>query len=126
MTEKSYAETLKSKSGLSRLTKALIYSLQGFQAAWRTEAALRQEIPLIFIGVCIAPFITSDVVTVLLLQLPLILLLIVELINSAIEALADQISTEHKFLLGKAKDIGSSAVLCCILWALYSWYMVLK
>lgn len=124
--DKSYAEQRKSKNGISRLFKALRYSLQGFSATWKTEAAFRQEIPLVVLGLVLAPFFAPDTAAVLLLQFPLILLLIVELINSAIEALADQISTDHQSLLGKAKDIGSAAVLVCILWAIYSWYMILK
>ena len=108
-----------------RISNAFFYSLSGLQACYKTEQAFRQELVL-FIVLCPIPFflnITSS--SKALLVLSLILVLIAELINSAIEALADRISTEQHELIKKAKDIGSAVVLVSILAAMLVWLIVL-
>lgn len=101
----------KSRPGWHRLKAALRYSRQGLVAAWRHEAAFRQELLLAAILTPLAFGLARSALEVLLLLMPLVLVLVVELINSAIEAVADALSAEHHVLLGRAKDLGSAAVL---------------
>jgi diacylglycerol kinase (ATP) len=105
---------MKSKSGLARVWRALFYSVAGLRAAVRHEAAFRQElfvgIPLIFIALFIAPGRWQAAAMIG----SVMLVWIVELLNSALEAIADAVSTDHNPLLGRAKDIGSAAVLLTI------------
>lgn len=115
----------KSTGGLARIVHALRYSLQGLGAAWRHEAAFRQELALVVILTPIGLWLGGTTIERLLLIGVLALVLIVELINSAIEALADAISTDHHPLLGRAKDIGSAAVLFALLLAGATWICVL-
>lgn len=115
----------KSTGGLARIAHALRYSLQGLGAAWRHEAAFRQELMLVAILTPIGLWLGSTAMERLLLVGVLALVLIIELINSAIEALADAISTDHHPLLGRAKDIGSAAVLLALLLAGATWICVL-
>ena len=101
----------KSKGGFARLTNALKYSVQGLQAAFKEEAAFRQELLLIIIALPLTLWISRSLLEAVLLMGSLIIVLIVELLNSSLEALADAISVEHHPLLGRAKDLGSAAVL---------------
>ena len=115
----------KSRSGLKRILSAFFYSMDGFRAAWRTEHAFRQELLLFVIGGVIALVLRISPFEKLLLIGVLGLVLIVELINSAIEAVVDRVSLEQHPLSKNAKDFGSAAVfLACIL-ALASWAVVL-
>lgn len=123
--EMSKPSPYKSTGGLIRIIRALGYSLQGLGAAWRHEAAFRQELALAVILTPIGLWLGSSTMERLLLVGVLALVLVVELINSAIEALADAISTDHHPLLGRAKDIGSAAVLLVLLLAGATWICVL-
>lgn len=111
----------KSKSGLARLLAAAGYSWKGLKAAVRHEAAFRQELVLFIILVPVAFWIAGSPVELVLLIGSLFMVLVVELINSAIEALADAISLEHHTLLGRAKDLGSAAVFLAVLFATLVW-----
>jgi diacylglycerol kinase (ATP) len=115
----------KSTGGLLRIARALGYSLRGLGAAWRHEAAFRQETVLAAILIPLGLGLGDDAMERLLLAGAPVLVLVVELLNSAIEALADAISTEHNPLLGRAKDIGSAAVLLALLLAGAAWATVL-
>ncbi|HET8596134.1 MAG TPA: diacylglycerol kinase [Castellaniella sp.] len=115
----------KSTGGLIRIVRAFGYSLQGLGAAWRHEAAFRQETLLAVVLVPLGLWLGDTVMERLLLAGVLVAVLIVELINSAIEALADAISTDPHPLLGRAKDIGSAAVLLMLLLAGAAWACVL-
>ncbi len=115
----------KSTSGLTRILRALGYSLQGLGAAWRHEAAFRQEVALAVILMPLGLWLGHNANERLLLAGPLVLVLIVELLNSAVETLADAISMERHPLLGRAKDIGSAAVLLTLLLAAAAWITVL-
>ena len=115
----------KSTGGLGRIARALVYSMQGLGAAWRHEAAFRQELALAIVLTPLGLWLGHTALERLLLVGVLVLVLVVELINSAIEALADAISTEHNPLLGRAKDIGSAAVLLTLLLAGSTWLCVL-
>lgn len=113
--DRSSLSTFKSRGGIKRVVNAFGYSLKGLHAALRHEAAFRQECALALILFPSAFWLGRNAVEIFLLCFTVLLVLIVELINSAIEALADAISLEHHPLLGRAKDIGSAAVLLCLL-----------
>jgi diacylglycerol kinase (ATP) len=97
--------------GMGRLFRAFSCSIKGFRAAFRYEDAFRQETLLCGVLFPLSFVIASDLQGWLFLNATLALLLVVELINSAIEALADRITQEHDELIGRAKDMGSAAVL---------------
>ena len=101
------------RTGLARLWDASLNSLRGLQSCWANEAAFRQEIALLAVLVPLSFFVARSVEQWLLLTAPLLLLLIVELLNSAIEATVDRIGPERNELSGRAKDLGSAAVFLC-------------
>jgi len=118
------AAILKSTGGVDRIWRACGYSARGFAAAWRAEAAFRQEVavgvPLMVIALAWAP----DRWQSLLLVASVLQVWLVELINSAIEALADAVSCDIHPLLGRAKDIGSAAVAISLVLAAAAWLTV--
>lgn len=102
-------------STLSRLFKAIGYSLAGLGTAWHYQFSFRCEILLSVIIVPLAWWLANDAMDYVLLISCWMLILIVEIINSAIEVAIDRISLEHNELSGRAKDYGSAAVfLACI------------
>lgn len=120
-----FATRKKSKGGLSRLWSAFKYSCAGFRAAFKHEHACRQEI-LSFIPLCVLVFVLPvDWISKVLLILPMPLILCVEMINSAIEAVVDDISLEYRELAKRAKDLGSAAVFCSICIGLIVWISVI-
>lgn len=116
----------KSSGGLGRLWKAFGYSWQGLVEAYLREAAFRQELaiglPLIAMSCWLAP----DRLGTLAMTLSIMFVFVVELVNSAIEAVADAITTERHPLIKRAKDMGSAAVLLSILGAAATWATVLS
>lgn len=117
---------MKSKAtGLQRLWKAAGYSWKGFRAAWASEAAIRQEVIALFVLVPSVFFFNVSPAEKAMLLLSAVLVLVVELLNSAIEAVVDRIGPEFHELSGKAKDVGSAAVLVCLLAALVTWLLIL-
>lgn len=110
------------KTGISRIIAATGYSWLGLKAAWKHEAAFRQELMLALVGIPIAFYLATNKFELLWLILPLFLLVMAELINSAIEAAIDRISDEHHELSGRAKDIGSAIVFValCLLAAIWT------
>ena len=100
---------LKGKRGLVRLLNATRYSLAGYKAAWQDEEAFRQICLLAVIGLPLACWLGRDWTESVLLAVPLVLCLLVELLNSAIENVVDRISLEWHPLAKKAKDMGSAA-----------------
>lgn len=111
----------KSTGGLQRVFRAWRYSLQGLGAALKYEAAFRQEVALVVILVPAAVWLGRDTTEVLLLLFSMLLVLVVELLNSAVEALADALSVETHPLLGRAKDLGSAAVMLMLLFTVAVW-----
>lgn len=112
------------RTGLSRILHAARYSWLGLKAAFVHEAAFRQELLLVVVLAPIAFWLTSEPVELALLIGSLLLVLIVELMNSAIEAVVDRFGGEQHELSGRAKDIGSAAVLIsllnvAIIWGLF-------
>ncbi len=113
------------KTGLARVIDAAGYSWLGFQAAYRHESAFRQELWLALLLTPLALWLGSDGVDYALLIGSLLLVLIVELLNSAVEAVVDRISDEHHELAGRAKDIGSAAVFVALANVALVWFFVL-
>lgn len=97
-------------SGIGRVFKATKCSMQGFSASWQHESAFRQEMVLTLISVPLAAILATSLSQFALLVSVWCLVLITELLNSAIEALTDRVSLERHELSGRAKDMGSAAV----------------
>jgi diacylglycerol kinase (ATP) len=115
----------KSKGGFQRVLNATGYSMKGFKHALKHEAAFRQELALGLILTPLAVWLSANRWELLVLLAPLMLVLIVELMNSAIEALADEISLERRDRLGQAKDLGSAAVFIALALTVLTWVIVL-
>lgn len=115
----------KSRSGLQRIIAATGYSAKGLRAAWQHEAAFRQEVALGAILIPLAIWLSRNKWELLLLVGSILFVWTVELVNSAIEALADSVSLDHRALLGRAKDLGSAAVLLSLFMAVIVWLCVL-
>ena len=112
-------------TGITRLVTATGHSLRGFVAAWRYESAFRQELALAGLMVPVAFWLGRSAVEVVLLMGCVLLVLIVELLNSGIEAVVDRISDEYHQLSGRAKDLGSSAVFLSLILTMAVWAIVL-
>lgn len=115
----------KSKSGLTRIWNALFYSMEGLKEAYRCEHAFRQELLLALLLIPIAFFAPVSGLGKALMIASVLLMLIVELLNSAVEATVDRVSLEHHRLAKRAKDIGSAAVLISLLNVIIVWLLVL-
>ncbi len=120
-----YGQNMKSKGGLARVFKALGYTWDGLKAAARHEEAFKQELFLVVPLSLAAWFVPVSFVERALLFSVLQLILIVELINSAIEANTDHISLDRHPLAKRAKDMGSAAVFLAIVIAVAVWVCVL-
>jgi diacylglycerol kinase (ATP) len=116
---------LKGKRGLRRMLAATRYSFDGFVAAWRHEDAFRQELMLAIVMIPLALWLPVGAVEKLLLIGAVVLVLIVELLNSAIEAAIDRDSYEINPLGKRAKDMGSAAVMLALLLAGATWVVVI-
>lgn len=108
-------------TGIRRVILATRFSLQGFAYAIRNESAFRQELALALILVPLAFWLGRHPAEVAALVVPILIVLIVELLNSAIEATVDRISDEHHELAGRAKDMGSAAVFVSLVLVLVVW-----
>lgn len=108
-------------TGLTHLIHSTRYSWKGLKAAFRNEAAFRQEVVIAAVLLPLAWWLADTPVTWLLLVGSLFLVLIVELLNSAVENVVDRIGTEHHELSGRAKDIGSAAVMLSLIMAGLTW-----
>ncbi len=100
-----------SDTGIKRIMKAFVYSYQGFVAAFKSEAAFRQDLAFCLIFGGIAAWLDVPVLHHFLLWAALLLILLMELVNTAIETIIDRISNDYHELSKKAKDIGSLLVL---------------
>ncbi|ATL93049.1 diacylglycerol kinase [Aeromonas sp. CU5] len=97
-------------TGVTRIINATGYSMKGLKSAWINEAAFRQELMLILLLMPLAFWVGDSLNQILLLVVISWLVVIVEILNSAIEAVVDRIGVEHHELSGRAKDLGSAAV----------------
>ena len=111
--------------GLTRIINAFGYSMQGFKAAYQNEEAFRQEVLLAVVLLPIALFVDVSSVERLLLILSTLFVMVVEIFNSAIEAVVDRFGGDHHELSGRAKDMGSAAVLLALLMLFLTWVMIL-
>jgi diacylglycerol kinase (ATP) len=112
------------KTGVVRLFDAFGYSLKGFRAAWANEAAFRQEAMLAAVLIPGAFWLASSAIELALLIGSVLVVLITELLNSAIEAIVDKTTPEIHELAGRAKDMGSAAVLCSLVGCGAIWLFV--
>ena len=113
-------------TGFRRIVNATFYSFAGLRTAWRTEAAFRQECVGVAVLIPVAFWLGQSAVQRALLLSTCVLVLIVELVNTAIELVVDRVGTDHHELSGRAKDVGSAAVftsiaLAMLVWALVAW-----
>jgi diacylglycerol kinase (ATP) len=115
----------KGKTGLTRLVNALKYSCAGLKEAYRNEDAFRQEVTLAVILIPLSFFLEHAMLGRALMIAAVLLVIIVELLNSAIEATVDRISLDDHNLAKRAKDIGSAAVLISLLNLIVVWLLVL-
>ncbi len=120
------ASPFKSTSGIVRILRAATYSWSGLRAAWTHEAAFRQEVALGLLLIVAALVLGRNRFEIAVLIAPVLLVWIVELLNSAIEAVADAVSLEQHPLIAQAKDMGSAAVFMSLrgvvgVWAVVWW-----
>ena len=115
----------KGKTGIKRLINAFGYSLSGFKVAFAKEDAFRQEVFLSIILVTVAVYISNSSIELVLLIGSTLLVPIIELLNSAIEAAVDRVSLDKHPLAKRAKDIGSAAVFLSIINLIAVWLIIL-
>jgi diacylglycerol kinase (ATP) len=122
---KTLKKLWESAGDYGRVVRAAGYSIAGLRAALKKEAAFRQEAILFVILAPLGAWLGHNGIERVLLVGSLLLVLIVELLNSAVEATVDRISGKHHKLSGRAKDMGSAAVYLSILLVILTWTMVL-
>ena len=115
----------KSRSGWRRIAGAVRYSLAGLRSAWKHEHAFRQELCVVLPATVVALLLPVAALEKLLLVATMVLVLVVELLNSAIEAVVDRVSLERHPLSKNAKDFGSAAVMLAVLLSAAAWAVVL-
>ena len=111
----------KNTSGWRRLPRATICSLKGYKAAWQFESGFRQYSVISLLLLPISFFISQSTLHWFLLVGSLVFLLFAEIVNSAIEAIADALTTEFNEFVGRGKDLGSAGVFSALLFALTVW-----
>ncbi|MGJ8580818.1 MAG: diacylglycerol kinase [Psychromonas sp.] len=116
---------MQKNTGLKRVFLALGFSIKGLKSAFKHEAAFRQEVWLACVLIPTAFFMDVSQVERILLILPIILMIMFEIVNSAIEAVVDRIGSELHELAGRAKDMGSAAVLVSLILTAYIWIEIL-
>ncbi len=112
-------------TGLTRVVNATRYSMQGLKAAWKNEAAFRQEVGLLILLSSLTFFLPITALEQIAMISVVLLVIIVELLNSAIEAVVDRFGSEWNELSGRAKDIGSAAVFVALVLAGLVWVGIL-
>lgn len=115
----------KGKTGLRRLWNAFHYTLAGLRSAYKNEDAFRQEVLMAAIMVPLAFYLDVSTLARALMIFSVIMVLVVELLNSAVEATVDRISLDHHRLAKRAKDIGSAAVFVSLVNVALVWISVL-
>jgi diacylglycerol kinase (ATP) len=125
MSDSQQISEFKSKSGIKRIFSAFFYSVDGLRTAWRHEHAFRQEVMIALPGIVIALLLPVTRFEKLALIGVLVAVLVVELLNSAVEAVVDRVSLDRHSLSKNAKDLGSAAVLLSFVFALVTWGVIL-
>lgn len=118
------AHDLKGKRGLARLVSAFRNSVAGFRHAYATEDAFRQELLLLTVAIPLSVALPVTALEHLVLVVSMVFVLVVEILNTAIESTVDRIGFERHPLAGKAKDLGSSAVLLSLLMTGLCWVVI--
>ena len=113
------------QKGIARIYAAFFHSIQGFKATWLHEDAFRQEVYLLMIGGPLGLWIGATAVEKVMLSGSILLVIIIELINTGIEIVVDRIGPERHELSGRAKDVGSAAVLTSLILAGLVWGVIL-
>jgi diacylglycerol kinase (ATP) len=113
-------------TGITRLLRAFGYSFQGFRYTWREEAAFRQEVALSLLVIPAGLYLGNSGVERALLVSPMLLILVVEILNSAVEAVVDRAGPERHPLAGMAKDMGSAAVMLSFALLGTVWLLILS
>lgn len=111
-------------TGIRRVINATLFSMAGLRAAWKNEAAFRQECVLALLLAPIGLWLGESAVQRSLLLGTCVIVVIVELLNTAVEAVVDRVSTDQHPLSGRAKDLGSAAVFVSLLLTLLVWGMI--
>ncbi len=111
--------------GLKRIINAFFFSMQGFAACFRTEEAFRQEVFLAAIMIPLGLWLGDNAVERAVLLAPVILVLVVEILNTAVERAIDRISPEKHELSKEAKDMGSAAVFLSLVFCGFVWAMII-
>lgn len=112
-------------TGIKRLLWAAKFSMQGFASCWKHESAFRQEMLLVAVTVPLALWLGTNGLERALMVAVVLLIPIVELLNTGVENLVDRIGAEPHDLSGRAKDVGSAAVLLSIILAIVVWVLIL-
>src|ERR1700694_2589511 len=112
--------------GMTRLLRAFGYSFQGFMHAWREEAAFRQEVCLSILVMPLGLFLGRSGIERALLVSPMLLILVVEILNSAVEAVVDRLGSERHPLAGMAKAMGSAGVMLSFVLLGTVWLLILS
>ena len=108
-----------------RIIKALGYSISGFKSCYKSEAAFREELIVSAVLMPTAFYLAKNNIELVVLILPIIIMLIVEMLNTSIEYVVDRIGLEHNEMSGKAKDVASGAVLMSVILLISVWTAVL-
>jgi diacylglycerol kinase (ATP) len=111
-------------TGVRRVVNATFFSLAGLRTAWRSEAAFRQECALAIVLIPLGVWLGGNAVERVLLIGSCLLVLIVELLNTAVEFVVDRVGTDHHELSGRAKDLGSAAVFVSLALVLVTWGLI--
>ena len=112
-------------TGFDRIVKALNFSVNGIKSCYQSETAFKQEVWAAIVLVPTALWLTTSSIERVLLITPIFIVLITEVVNTAIESVVDRIGSEHNELSGKAKDLGSAAVLFSLLFVIVTWSIIL-
>ena len=125
MEEELKDQPQKGRTGFRRVWSAFFYSIDGLKAAFQNEAAFRQEVLIAAVLIPVALTLSVDGLGRAMMIASILLVLVVELLNSAVEAIVDRISLERHQLAKRAKDIGSAAVLVSLVNVGVVWTLVL-
>jgi diacylglycerol kinase (ATP) len=117
--------SIEKNTGIKRLIFATLYSWQGLRSALKNESAFRQEFVLFVVLSAVSFYLDVTAVERLMMISTLVLVMIVEVLNSAIECVVDRVSYDKHKLSGRAKDYGSLAVLMSLLITLATWWVIL-
>ena len=117
--------TFYNEKGIKRLYNAFFFSIAGLKATWKNEEAFRLEVILFVLTTPLALWLGETTVEKILLISAVVMIMIVEILNSAIEAVVDRSGTEYHELAGRAKDMASAAVLLSMVLAAAIWSAIL-